>query len=86
LDSWYADAGGPLALWGAWANDVRGAALDAGHFFPEEIPQRTAEELSGFFAAARNACARVPPRACKPCDMIVPSETGRHQASSNTDA
>jgi haloacetate dehalogenase len=55
LDSWYADAGGPLALWGAWANDVRGAALDAGHFFPEEIPQRTAEELSGFFAAARNA-------------------------------
>jgi haloacetate dehalogenase len=55
LDSWYADAGGPLALWGAWANDGRGAALDAGHFFPEEIPQRTAEELSGFFAAARNA-------------------------------
>ena len=55
LDSWYADVGGPLALWGAWANDVRGAALDAGHFFPEEIPQRTAEELSGFFAAARNA-------------------------------
>ena len=30
--------------------DVRGGPLDAGHFFPEEIPERTAEELSGFFA------------------------------------
>ena len=25
-------------------------ALDGGHFFPEEIPQRTAEELGAFFA------------------------------------
>jgi haloacetate dehalogenase len=51
LGSWYAEAGGPLALWRAWANDVRGGALDAGHFFPEEIPERTADELSDFFAA-----------------------------------
>jgi haloacetate dehalogenase len=51
LNSWYADAGGPLALWRGWANDVQGGALDAGHFFPEEIPQPTAEELSRFFAA-----------------------------------
>ena len=51
LGTWYAEVGGPLALWRAWANDVRGGALDAGHFFPEEIPERTADELSGFFAA-----------------------------------
>jgi haloacetate dehalogenase len=50
LGTWYAEVGGPLALWRAWANDVRGGPLDAGHFFPEEIPQRTAEEMSGFFA------------------------------------
>jgi haloacetate dehalogenase len=51
LNSWYAAEGGPLALWRSWANDVRGGPLDAGHFFPEELPQRTAEELSAFFAA-----------------------------------
>jgi len=50
LGTWYVEVGGPLALWRAWANDVRGGALDAGHFFPEEIPERTADELSGFFA------------------------------------
>ena len=43
-------SGGPLAIWRAWANDVRGRPLDTGHFFPEEIPERTAEELSSFFA------------------------------------
>jgi haloacetate dehalogenase len=52
LGSWYAERGGPLALWRAWANDVRGGPLDAGHFFPEEIPERTAQELSGFFATS----------------------------------
>jgi haloacetate dehalogenase len=50
LDIWYAQAGGPLGLWRSWARDVRGRSLDAGHFFPEEIPERTAEELIGFFA------------------------------------
>lgn len=51
LESWYAEAGGPLALWRAWADDVRGGPLDAGHFFPEEIPEQTADELRRFFAA-----------------------------------
>jgi haloacetate dehalogenase len=51
LNSWYAEEGGPLALWRAWASDVRGEALDGGHFFPEEIPQRTAEALNTFFAS-----------------------------------
>jgi haloacetate dehalogenase len=48
--AWYADEGGPLALWRAWADDVQGAALDAGHFFPEEAPEETAEALELFFA------------------------------------
>lgn len=50
LNSWYAEAGGPLGLWRAWADDVRGGPLDAGHFFPEEMPERTAGELHSFFA------------------------------------
>ena len=49
LDSWYADAGGPLALWRAWADQVQGGPLEAGHFFPEELPEETAEALTRFF-------------------------------------
>jgi len=51
LGAWYAEAGGPLALWQAWADDVRGQPLDAGHFFPEELPNETADALDRFFAA-----------------------------------
>jgi len=49
LGQWYAEAGGPLALWRAWANDVQGHALEAGHFFPEEAPQQTSAALGRFF-------------------------------------
>jgi haloacetate dehalogenase len=48
LESWYADAGGPLELWRAWGADVRGKSVDGGHFFPEELPQQTAERLTCF--------------------------------------
>ena len=51
LSTWYSEAGGPLALWRAWADDVHGHALDAGHFFPEESPDETASALTRFFAA-----------------------------------
>jgi haloacetate dehalogenase len=50
LDTWYAADGGPLALWRAWADDVRGRPVEGGHFFPEEMPRETATELRGFFA------------------------------------
>ena len=50
LNTWYTDVGGPLALWRLWADDVGGGPVEAGHFFPEEIPDRTAQELSDFFA------------------------------------
>jgi haloacetate dehalogenase len=49
LNTWYRDAGGPLALWRAWASNVQGTGMNGGHFFPEEIPQPTAEQLRGFF-------------------------------------
>jgi haloacetate dehalogenase len=55
LNAWYAELGGPLAIWRAWANDVHGGPFDAGHFFPEEIPGRTAEELTRFFAKTSTA-------------------------------
>jgi len=53
LDSWYSDAGGPLAIWRAWAHEVEGCSVDAGHFFPEEIPEKTATLLARFFGAQR---------------------------------
>ena len=48
LDEWYAEAGGPLAIWRDWGDDVRGRPLEAGHFFPEEIPDETADALAKF--------------------------------------
>lgn len=50
LGSWYTEAGGPLALWRVWAEDVQGHPLDAGHFFPEERPDETADAPIGFLA------------------------------------
>jgi haloacetate dehalogenase len=50
LNAWYTEVGGLLALWRAWADDVQGRSLDAGHFFPEEIPDETARALTRFFA------------------------------------
>jgi haloacetate dehalogenase len=49
LGTWYAQEGGPLALWRTWGDDVRGHELRAGHFFPEEVPEPTAEALRRFF-------------------------------------
>jgi haloacetate dehalogenase len=52
LGSWYVEEGGPIALWLAWGDDVRGHDLNAGHFFPEEAPEQTAAALNRFFGAA----------------------------------
>lgn len=51
LDAWYREEGGPIAIWQAWCDDVQGYSLDAGHFFPEEAPEKTADLLSRFFGA-----------------------------------
>lgn len=50
LNKWYADEGGPLALWREWCDDVRGRPVEGGHFFPEARPEQTTEELVRFFA------------------------------------
>jgi len=55
LNTWYEQAGGPLALWRRWADDVQGRSVDAGHFFPEEIPEETADALLRFFTPASEA-------------------------------
>lgn len=52
LATWYVEEGRPLALWRSWSDEVVGHALDAGHFFPEELPQQTAEALARFFGPA----------------------------------
>jgi haloacetate dehalogenase len=52
LGSWYQDAGGPLGIWKTWADDVRGSAVDGGHFFPEEHPETTAALLTEFLDQA----------------------------------
>ena len=39
-----------LETWSLWATDLRGRALDCGHFLPEEAPEETAAELLAFFS------------------------------------
>ncbi|MDB5072410.1 MAG: alpha/beta hydrolase [Candidatus Eremiobacteraeota bacterium] len=39
-----------LGIWRDWADDVRGHAIDAGHFMAEEAPDETYAALRGFFA------------------------------------
>ena len=56
LATWYANEGGPLALWRDWADQLQGRAVDGGHFFPEETPAETADALARFFVEA--LCAR----------------------------
>lgn len=35
----------PLDIWTAWATDLRGAPISAGHFLPEEAPEETLHHL-----------------------------------------
>jgi haloacetate dehalogenase len=49
LDTWYAEEGGPLAIWREWATNLTGRAIDGGHFFPEQNPAETIAELRAFF-------------------------------------
>jgi haloacetate dehalogenase len=45
LEAWY----DVLAIWREWARDVRGRALDCGHYLAEERPDEVAAELEHFF-------------------------------------
>ena len=47
-----AETDGPLATWREWATDVRGFAIDSGHYLAEEAPEATATALIEFFTAS----------------------------------
>src|ERR1700738_322293 len=47
LPGWY----DVLAIWRDWADDVRGHAIDSGHFMAEEAPDATYAALREFFAS-----------------------------------
>jgi haloacetate dehalogenase len=38
-----------LGVWRGWAEEVRGRALECGHYLPEEAPEETYAELRAFF-------------------------------------
>jgi haloacetate dehalogenase len=39
----------PMDEWRRVAEDVRGTALPAGHYLPEEVPEQVADEFEKFF-------------------------------------
>jgi len=51
LPGWY----DVLEVWRGWADDVRGRALDCGHYLPEEAPEATLDALRPFL---RNSAPR----------------------------
>jgi len=46
VGAWY----DPLEVWAEWVSDLRGQALDCGHYLPEERPAETLAALRGFHA------------------------------------
>jgi haloacetate dehalogenase len=40
-----------LSVWRDWAADVRGHAIESGHYLAEEAPDATYAALSDFFAS-----------------------------------
>jgi haloacetate dehalogenase len=46
VGQWY----DPLDIWRAWASDVRGGPVDAGHFLPEEAPEETLRHILALLA------------------------------------
>ena len=43
--------GDPVAIWRAWADDVRGGRIDSGHHMAEEAPEHVADSLRGFLGS-----------------------------------
>jgi haloacetate dehalogenase len=49
LDTTYGGESGLFSIWRKWADQVTGHCVSAGHFFPEEKPEETAQALLDFF-------------------------------------
>ncbi len=60
----------PLDVWKRWASDVRGHAIQGGHFLPEEAPEATLQALQRFLLTSKESSACDMPiaavRACRP--------------------
>jgi haloacetate dehalogenase len=41
-------SGDPLAIWRAWADDLRGGEFESGHHMAEEAPEALADALRAF--------------------------------------
>jgi haloacetate dehalogenase len=41
-----------MAVWREWAHDLRGQAIDCGHYIPEEKPVETLAAFRAFFRDA----------------------------------
>jgi haloacetate dehalogenase len=41
-----------LAIWRAWADDLRGARIDSGHHMAEEAPDELAAALRAFLSGS----------------------------------
>jgi haloacetate dehalogenase len=58
-----------MAVWRQYARDVRGSALPAGHFVPEEVPVQVVAELRAWFDH-HAATASQPPGGATPAGRI----------------
>ena len=54
--------GDPVAIWRAWAGDVRGCRIESGHHMAEEAPEALAAALAEFLSAASWGAAAEPSR------------------------
>lgn len=55
VGTWYVEESGPIPIWQAWSDGaVEGHAVNAGHFFPEEVPEQTADALNRFFGGSHH--------------------------------
>ena len=44
--------GDPVAIWSAWADDLRGVRIDSGHHMAEEAPAELAAALRAFLSGS----------------------------------
>jgi haloacetate dehalogenase len=63
----------PLSLWQEYAADVRGTALPAGHFLPEEAPDLVLDALASFLGDTQRSDRERPVTAFRPPGCWPPS-------------